>query len=105
MYAIRSYYDLWQSRKALRRGGKVVGYGTTTTLRAKGLDSGNTGHRNRLHGVPIFALYLIGGWLLPGHKRIVPYSIQTLKRLKPEWFRQDLITLLDMLHQRSYNFV
>ncbi len=92
---------LWQSRKALRRGGKVVGYGTTTTLRAKGLDSGNTGHRNRLHGVPIFALYLIGGWLLPGHKRIVPYSIQTLKRLKPEWFRQDLITLLDMLHQRK----
>ena len=27
--------------------------------------------------------------------------IQTLKRLKPEWFRQDLIALLDLLQQRK----
>jgi NADPH2:quinone reductase len=42
-------------------------------------------------------LYIAGGWLLPGRKRIVPYSIQTLKRLRPALFRQDLITLLDLL--------
>jgi len=94
---------LWQSREALRLGGKVVGYGSTTTLRAKGLDSGNTGRRNRLHGIPHFAMYFVGSWLLPGRKRIVPYSIQTLKRLKPEWFRQDLMALLDLLHQRKVN--
>jgi NADPH2:quinone reductase len=44
-------------------------------------------------------LYIAGGWLLPGRKRVVPYSIQTLKRMKPEWFRQDLIALLDLLQQ------
>src|SRR5262249_7371363 len=59
------------------------------------------GRRNRLHGVPIYALYILGGWVLPGRKRIVPYSIQTLKRLKPALFRQDLITLLDLLKEKK----
>ena len=40
-----------------------------------------------------------GGWLLSGRKRIIPYSIQTLKRLKPSLFRQDLVALLDFLQQ------
>jgi hypothetical protein len=46
-------------------------------------------------------LYIAGGWLLPGRKRIVPYSIQTLKRLKPALFRQDLIALLALLQQQK----
>jgi NADPH2:quinone reductase len=46
-------------------------------------------------------LYIVGGWLLPGRKRVVPYSIQTLKRLKPELFRQDLIALFDILQQKT----
>jgi NADPH2:quinone reductase len=92
---------LWHSRQALRPGGRVVGYGNTTALRGEGLGSARTGRRNRLHGIPIYALYIAGGWLLPGRKRIVPYSIQTLKRLKPDQFRQDLIALLDLLQQRK----
>jgi NADPH:quinone reductase-like Zn-dependent oxidoreductase len=92
---------LWHSREALRPGGRVVGYGNTTSLRADGLGSGRTGRRNRLHGIPIYALYIAGGWLLPGRKRVVPYSIQTLKRLKPAWFRQDLLALLDLLKQQK----
>ena len=32
---------------------------------------------------------------------MVPYSIQTLKRLKPAWFRQDLIALFDLLQQKK----
>ena len=92
---------LWQSREALRPGGRVVGYGTTTLLRGEGLGSERTGRRNRLHGIPIYALYIAGGWLLPGRKRVIPYSIQTLKRLKPALFRQDLITLLDLLQQHK----
>lgn len=92
---------LWQSRQALRPGGRVVGYGTTTSLRGDGLGSKRPGRRNRLHGVPIYALYIVGGWLLPGRKRIIPYSIQTLKRLRPALFRQDLITLLDLLEKRK----
>ena len=49
----------------------------------------------------MFALYIAGGWLLPGHKRVVPYSIQTLKRLKPDFFRADLIALFDLLRQKK----
>ena len=92
---------LWQSRKALRPGGKVVGYGLITSLRGEGLSSGRPGRRNRFRGAAAFGLYIAGGWLLPGRKRVVPYSIQTLKRLKPELFRQDLITLLDLLRQQK----
>lgn len=49
----------------------------------------------------MFALYILGGWLFPGRKRVVPYSIQTLKRLKPAWFREDLVTLLELLKQHK----
>jgi NADPH:quinone reductase-like Zn-dependent oxidoreductase len=92
---------LWRSREALRRGGRVVGYGNTTSLRGEGLGSNRTGRRNRLHGIPIYVLYIAAGWILPGRKRVVPYSIQTLKRLKPELFRQDLIALFDLLRQEK----
>ncbi len=92
---------LWHSRQALRPGGRVVGYGNTTSLRGEGLASGRPGRRNRLHGIPIYALYIAGGWLRPGRKRVVPYSIQTLKRLKPSMFRQDLLALLDLLQQQQ----
>jgi NADPH2:quinone reductase len=92
---------IWRSRKALRVRGRVVAYGLTSSLRGGRLASGRSGRRNRLHGIPIFALYIAGGWILPGRKRVVPYSIQTLKRLKPELFRQDLIALLDLLKQQK----
>jgi NADPH:quinone reductase-like Zn-dependent oxidoreductase len=92
---------IWHSREALRPGGRVVAYGNTTSLRGEGLASGRPGRRNRLHGIPIYAVYIAGSWLLPGRKRVVPYSIQTLKRLKPEMFRQDLIALFDLLQQKK----
>jgi NADPH:quinone reductase-like Zn-dependent oxidoreductase len=92
---------LWHSRKALRPGGRVVGYGLSTSLRGEGLTSSRPGRRQRFRGMAIFGLYIAGGWLLPSQKRVVPYSIQTLKRLKPEWFRQDLIALFDLLRQQK----
>lgn len=88
---------LWESRKALRRGGTVVGYGLRTSLRGEALTSTRPGRRQRYRGVPRFAMYIAGGWLLPGRKRVVPYSIQTLKRLRPAWFREDLMVLFDLL--------
>jgi NADPH:quinone reductase len=91
---------IWRSRKALRSGGTVVAYGLTGSLRGGRLASGRSGHRHRYRAIAIFGLYIAGGWLLPARKRVVPYSIQTLKRLKPTWFRQDLIALLDLLKQR-----
>ena len=92
---------LWHSRKALRPGGRVVGYGLITSLRGEGLTSGRPGHRQRYRGTAIFGLYIAGGWLLPGRKRVVPYSIQWLKRLRPAFFRQDLIALFDLLQQHK----
>jgi NADPH2:quinone reductase len=91
---------IWRSRKALRPGGTVVAYGLTSSLDGGRLASGRPGRRNRLHGLPIFALYIAGGWLLPGRKRVVPYSIQWLKRRRPAQFRQDLIALLDLLQKK-----
>ena len=57
---------LWQSRKALRAGGSVVGYGLIKSLRGEALTSSRPGRRQRFRGTPIFALYIVGGWLLPG---------------------------------------
>ena len=65
---------LWRSRQALRPGGRVVGYGNTTALRGEGLGSARSGRRRRLHGIPVYALYIAGGWLLPGRKRVIPYG-------------------------------
>jgi NADPH2:quinone reductase len=44
---------------------------------------------------------MAGGWLLPGRKRVMPYSIQWLKRLRPAWFRQDLLALFGLLKQQK----
>jgi NADPH:quinone reductase-like Zn-dependent oxidoreductase len=92
---------IWRSREALRPGGTVVAYGLTGSLRGGRLASGRSGRRDRFSGIAIFGLYIAGGWLLPGRKRVVPYSIQWLKRLKPALFRQDLIALFDLLQQQK----
>jgi NADPH2:quinone reductase len=92
---------MWDSRADLRSGGRVVAYGTTTSLRDEGLGSRRRGRRNPFHGVPIFGLYILGGLLLPGRKRVVPYSIQWIKRLRPTLFRRDLSTLLELLRERQ----
>jgi NADPH2:quinone reductase len=92
---------IWRSRKALRPGGTVVAYGLTSSLRGGRLASGRSGHRDRFSGIAVFGFYIAGGWLLPGRKRVVPYSIQWLKRRRPAQFRQDLIALFDLLQQQK----
>jgi NADPH:quinone reductase-like Zn-dependent oxidoreductase len=92
---------IWRSRKALRPGGKVVAYGLTSSLHGGRLASGHPGRRQRFRRLAVFGLYIAGGWLLPGRKRVVPYSIQWLKRLRPALFRQDLIALFDLLQQKK----
>ena len=92
---------IWRSRKALRSGGTVVAYGLTGSLRGGRLASGRSGGRHRFRAIAIFGLYIAGGWLLPSRRRVVPYSIQWLKRLRPALFRQDLIALFDLLRQQK----
>ncbi len=92
---------IWRSRKALRPGGRVVAYGLTGSLRGGRSATGHPGGRHRYRAIAAFGLYIAGGWLLPGRKRVVPYSIQWLKRLRPEMFRQDLIELFDLLQHKK----
>lgn len=92
---------IWRSRKALRSGGVVVAYGLTSSLRKGRLASGRSGDRHRFRAIAIFGFYILGSRLLPGRKRVFGYSIQWLKRLRPELFRQDLIALLDLLEQQK----
>jgi NADPH2:quinone reductase len=91
---------IWRSRNALRSGGTVVAYGLTSALRGR-LASGGSGGRHRFRAIAIFGLYIAGGWVLPGRKRVIPYSIQWLKRHRPAWFRQDLTALFDLLSRRE----
>ena len=91
--------NLWRSREALRRGGMIVVYGFTAKLREGRLTSGHSRRRHRFREAAILGLYIARNWFLPGRKRMVPYSIQTLKRLKPSLFREDLTALLDLLQQ------
>jgi len=92
---------IWRSRAALRPGGTVVAYGLTASLRGGRLASGHAGRRRRFRAVSVFGLYIVGGWLLPGRRRVVPYSIQWLKRLRPELFRADLLALFELLRLRK----
>jgi NADPH:quinone reductase-like Zn-dependent oxidoreductase len=92
---------IWRSRKALRPGGTVVAYGLTASLREGRSASGHSNRRHRFRPIAIFGLYIAGGWLLPGRKRVAPYSIQWLKRLRPALFRQDLIALFDLRQQHK----
>lgn len=89
---------IWRSRKALRPGGTVVAYGFTSSLSGGRLASGR---RYRLRGVATIGLYIAAGWLLPGRRRVRPYSIQWLYRRKPAWYREDLLALFDLLQQRK----
>jgi len=89
---------LWRSRKALRPGGMVVAYGMTASLRGGRL---TTERPHRLRELALFGVAIVGGWIFPGRKRVVPYSIQWLKRRRPEFFREDLSALLDLLARRQ----
>jgi NADPH:quinone reductase-like Zn-dependent oxidoreductase len=92
---------IWRSRRALRSPGTVVAYGLTGSLRAGRSASGRAGRRHRFRAIAIFAVYIVAARILPGRKRVVPYSIQTLERVRPALFRTDLTALFDLLRQRK----
>jgi NADPH:quinone reductase len=93
--------NIWRSRRALRPGGKVVAYGLTSSLRGGRSAAARPAGRHRFREIRVFAAYIAGSWLLPGRKRVVPYSIQWLKRVRPSWFRDDLTALLELLRQKK----
>lgn len=89
---------IWRSRMALRRGGRVVAYGLTSSLRGQRPGSGR---RHRFRAIGVFGVYIVGGWLVPGRRRVAPYSIQWLKRLWPALFRQDLTALFELMQRQA----
>jgi NADPH:quinone reductase len=69
------------SYKILRSGGRLVAYGGTPTA-----DLGEW--------LRMFTMNVVSD-----KKKFILYSIQTLKRVNPAWFNEDLILLLDLLKQ------
>ena len=93
--------NLWRSRETLRTGGRVVVYGFQAKLHGGRMASDAPSGRHPIRESAILGQYILKNWLLPGRKSMVPYSIQWLMRLKPAWFRRDLLTLFDLLQQRK----
>jgi NADPH:quinone reductase len=85
---------VWQSYKALRRGGQVVAFGLTASLR-KGRLAG--GLRHRFRGQFTIGRYMVASRLLPGGRRIHLYSIQRRMWAHPDDFREDLTELFRLL--------
>jgi NADPH2:quinone reductase len=85
---------VWRSFKSVRPGGAVVAYGLTSTLRGGRLSGGL---RYRFHGITKPLLYGLAAWCLPGRRKIRPYSIQRLMWSHPDWFREDLTALFELL--------
>ena len=73
--------SLKSSYEILRSGGRLVAYGPFSPI-----DIGDW--------LMMFTLNLI-----PDKREFMLYSIQTLKRLKPDWFHADLILLLNLLKE------
>ena len=73
--------SLKSSYEILRNGGRLVAYGGTPTT-----DLGDW--------LMMFTLNLV-----PDKRIFMLYSIQTLKRLKQDWFHEDLTLLLNLLRQ------
>jgi NADPH2:quinone reductase len=90
--------NLWRSRDALREGGCVVTYGFQSKMQGGRMTSGGGG-RHPIRESAELGWFIVRNWFKPGRKSMVPYSIQWLMRFKPAWFRQDLLTLLDLLKQ------
>jgi NADPH2:quinone reductase len=86
-------WHLVRSFRALRKHGRLVGYGLNATL---------VGGKREIKRVMSdasgwAAAYLLN--LLSWNKRFSIYSIQMLKRREPDWFRHDLTTLFGLLQR------
>ena len=87
----------WRSYKALRpggktAGGKLIGYGMSSVI--------DQGKPSKLRGAASFALLALLNWL-PDGKSARWYSITTEKKRHPEWFREDLAALLELLRNQK----
>ncbi len=87
-----------RSYRTLRRGGRVVAYGHATALIDRTLIGGK---RSRFRGIPSLVAQVARHALIPDGRRLSIYSIQTLKRRRPKWFREDMATLIGQLAEKT----
>ena len=87
--------SLLRSYKTLRKGGRLIGYGFGSMMK-DGRHRKYEVASNIVNWIKLFALNLI-----PDKRKIIPYSIQTLKKRKPDWFLEDLQILLNLLKQEK----
>ena len=95
----RRFSQTWGCYPFLRRA-EQAGYGAIVVT----LDTGLFAWRER--DLQNAFMSDVSGWaaayilnLLSRNKRFLIYSIQMLKRREPDWFRQDLTTLLGLLER------
>jgi NADPH2:quinone reductase len=84
---------LQRSYSTLLPAGRLIAYGLSGTL------VGGRGQlRTTLANLKDWARAF--SWnLSPDPRRVILYSVQTLKRRRPEWYRADLIVLFDLLRR------
>jgi NADPH2:quinone reductase len=87
-----------RSYRTLRPGGRVIAFGHATSLIDRTLTGGR---RSRLRGLPTMAVQIVKHSLIPDRRRMVLYSIQTLKKRQPDWFREDMTALFGLLADRK----
>ena len=85
--------NLQRSYCALRPAGLLIAYGLSATL-GDGRRQLRSILANLKDWARIFSLNLTSD-----QRRVSLYSIQTLKRRRPEWYRADLIVLFDLLQR------
>lgn len=79
----------WESYRCLRRGGSLICYGVQAAV----------GQGKFVAGVGFASLALMK--LLPNGRKASWYNIKTLRDSKPEWFREDLGKLFELLRARQ----
>ncbi|MBI3950724.1 MAG: zinc-binding dehydrogenase [Acidobacteria bacterium] len=84
----------WRSYRILRQEGRLIGYGFSSAL---------TGDRNRKLTMALGWALLFLLKLLPDRRTVMLYSIASVKQRHPEWFREDLTLLFDLLANRRIN--
>ena len=82
----------WRSYRALRSGGTLLVYGISAAI-------GPNGASKLKAAGSFFSLGLMK--LIPDGKSAAFYAITTMKKQHPDWFREDLDTLLHMLARKQ----
>jgi len=83
--------NLWHSYRVLRAHGQLICYGFSSAIR-----------NSKIHIAAILATAALLGIfsIIPG-KSIKLYGITQMKSRHPQWYREDLMTLFDLLAQKK----